>query len=122
MNYRLYRNTETKDIWALTEVEKPYLCGINTGMSCKLQLVCTSDFRNPMDIMDRNVYDNEKGFESFNAYVFSEGIDAAAEANDYELIGDYEKVKLQAERGDRDLADIVGVIRAFYKSRYGVDY
>ena len=84
---RIYKNTETNDYWEVLEICKPYNVGQNTGMTVRVQLICTSDFKNPLDTMSSEDYE-EKGFESFNAFVYSEGIDEAAKANDYEAIGD----------------------------------
>lgn len=120
MEYVIYRNTETNDIWALYEVEKPYLCGINTGMHCKLLLVCTADKKNPMETMTLEQYKDEgQGYEDFSAYIFSEGIDEAAAANDYEKLGDFDKLMKDE---NPEIQEILKVIKAFFKSRYGVDY
>ena len=84
---RIYKSTETGDYFEAYDIDKPYNVGQNTGVYVHLQMVCTSDLRNPLDVMSKEDYE-EKGYEGFNSFIYSEGIDEAAKANDYEVVGD----------------------------------
>lgn len=116
---RVYKNTETNDYWEVREIEKPYNVGVNTGLHVGLQLICTADFKNPLDVMSKEEYE-EKGYESFTCYVYSEGIDEAAEANEYEVIGNsdwLDKIKDNTEL----VSSIKAARKGFYKSHYDID-
>ena len=107
---RVYKNTETGCYFEVRDIEKPYNVGVNTGLHVSLQMICTADFKNPLDVMSKDEYE-EKGYESFTCFVYSEGIDEAAEANEYEKVGESDR-----------LPDEVKLARkGFYKSHYDID-
>lgn len=106
---RIYKNTEMGGYWEVREIEKPYNVGQNTGMNVSLQMICTLDFKNPLDVMSKEEYEI-KGYESFTCFIYSEGIDEAAESNEFKVVGDSDNIP-----------DEVKVVREqFYKKHYSL--
>jgi hypothetical protein len=109
---RIYKSTEMGGYWEVREIEKPYNVGQNTGLYVSLQMISTSDFKNPLDVMSKDEYE-EKGYEGFTCFVYSEGIDEAAEANEFKVVGDSDSSLVPDE--------VKLARKGFYKSHYDID-
>lgn len=109
---RIYKSTEMGGYWEVREIKKPYNVGQNTGLQVSLQMVCTSDFKNPLDVMSKDEYE-KKGYESFTCIVYSEGIDEAAEANEFRVVGDSDSSLVPNE--------VKFARKGFYKSYYDIN-
>lgn len=109
---RIYKSIEMGGYWEVREIKKPYNVGQNTGLQVSLQMVCTSDFKNPLDVMSKDEYE-EKGYESFTCIVYSEGIDEAAEANEFKVVGDSDSSLVPNE--------VKLARKGFYKSYYDIN-